>query len=333
MAFGAGRAARWAAIALTAFGLVACGTADGDAVNQPSRSTPEPDADVQALLDLASRGASGSEQRARLRRYLAGRGVSRTTIAAVLRHTRDGIALRPGPRGARTRLGGQPVLPPGEPWPTAETGHPFTFLVAVDFAELPRMDPLPREGTLALYWNFNWFEAAHDRPGKMDFVAATRAYFSRPGDPVANPDPPSGSDPIDLVPLRGIAMPIAGEPDHVDREAGDGPDRRALFDAMNELARARVYPHHLLGAPIEIQSLVLEGMPALFDPKQGYLTEQSRARFTAAERESKDWLLLAQVNEDDGLIIADGGVLHFVMLRSDLRARRFDRVVGVMESH
>ena len=74
-------------------------------------------------------------------------------------------------------------------------------------------------------------------------------------------------------------------------------------------------------------------MRSLFDPKHQYLTEQSRSRFTAAERNSGDWLLLAQIDEDDGLVIADGGVLHFVMLRSDLAARRFDRVIGVMESH
>src|ERR687897_29305 len=101
---------------------MACEAGDGGGVSQPRRSSPEPAADVQAMLDLASRGGSGSEQRDELERYLVGRGVSHETIAAVLRHTRDGIALRPGPRGARSRLGGQPLLPPGEPWPTAN-GH------------------------------------------------------------------------------------------------------------------------------------------------------------------------------------------------------------------
>lgn len=44
-------------------------------------------------------------------------------------------------------------------------------------------------------------------------------------------------------------------------------------------------------------------------------------------------MLLAQINEDDDLVIADGGVLHFVILRRDLEQGRFDRVVGMMESH
>lgn len=325
--------ALWLAFALAALVLVTCDTGDGGGVGQPPRSSPEPAADVRAMLDLASRGASGSEQRDELQRYLTGHGVSRETIAAVLRHTRDGIALRPGPRSARSRLGGQPVLPAGEPWPTAETGHPFSFVVAFDFADVPHLDPLPREGTLALYWNFHWNEVPQDSPGRMDYVAATRAYFFPPGARVAHPDPPGESYPMDLEPLRGVAMPIPGEPNRVAEEIGDSPDRRALFDAMNELAGAGLYPHHLLGAPIEIQGPVLDGMSTLFDPEREFLTERSRARFTAAERNSDDWVLLAQINEDAGLVIADGGVLHFVILRSDLEAQRFDRVIGVMESH
>jgi len=206
-------------------------------------------------------------------------------------------------------------------------------VAAFDFAELPRLDPLPHEGTLALYWNFYWYEVPHDAAAKMDYVAATRAYYFAPGDRVVHPEPPRDSYPIEFNPLRGLAVAVAGEPGLVAREIEGRSDSQALFDAMNELAAAGLYPHHLLGAPIEIQGPVLDGMRSLFDPKHQYLTEQSRSRFTAAERNSGDWLLLAQIDEDDGLVIADGGVLHFVMLRSDLAARRFDRVIGVMESH
>ena len=102
---------------------------------------------------------------------------------------------------------------------------------------------------------------------------------------------------------------------------------------MNALSEAGLYPHHLLGAPIEIQGPVLDGMRSYFDPSFGYLLPESRDRFTAQEREGGDWVLLAQINEDDGLAIADGGALHFVILRSDLEAGRFDRVIGIMESH
>ena len=46
-----------------------------------------------------------------------------------------------------------------------------------------------------------------------------------------------------------------------------------------------------------------------------------------------EWLLLAQINEDDGLVIADGGVLYFVMLRADLEQLRFDRLVVFVDSN
>jgi uncharacterized protein DUF1963 len=119
-------------------------------VNEPRGHIQKPPRDAVRVADLAERGASVARQRRALRRYLLGRHISRTTIAAVFRHTRNGIALRPSPGEARTRLGGQPLLPPGQSWPTGPGGHPFTFIAAFDFAELPRLDPLPRDGTLAL---------------------------------------------------------------------------------------------------------------------------------------------------------------------------------------
>jgi hypothetical protein len=139
--------------------------------------------------------------------------------------------------------------------------------------------------------------------------------------------------PVDVTPLRGVKVPVAGEPGIVAREIRGRPDEDALFEAMNELSYAGLYPNHLLGAPIEIQGPVLEGMSSYFDPKWGYLSQQSRARFTRAERESGDRTLLAQINEEHGLTIADGGVIHFVILEKDLEAGRFDRVIGMMESH
>lgn len=329
--------ARWVVIALVAVAAASWAFAGGGAGTGAGSGplgtpTPEPAADVKALVGLRQRGAPVAEQRAALERYLTGRGVSTGTLAAVLRHTRDGIALLPGPRSAQTRIGGPPLLPPGEGWPQSD-GHPFTFVAAIDFAELPQTEALPRAGTLALYWNFNWVEGPQEGPGHMDFVAGTRAYFFAPGAPVAQPDPPRSSFPVGRLPLRGVVMPFAGEPGLVAQEVEGRPDREKLFAAMNDLTAAGLYPHHLLGAPIEVQGPVLAGMPAFFDPKQEYLTEESRARFTAAERDAGEWVLLAQLNEDKGFVIADGGVLHFVILRSDLAAGRFDRVVGIMESH
>jgi hypothetical protein len=40
-----------------------------------------------------------------------------------------------------------------------------------------------------------------------------------------------------------------------------------------------------------------------------------------------------QINEDANLGIADGGALYFVMPEAALAARRFDRIMGVVQSH
>ena len=108
------------------------------------------------------------------------------------------------------------MLPAGQRWPTAADGDKFTFVGALDFAELPRMDPLPTDGMLALYWNREWGGKGE---GKRDFVAATRAFYLKPGDSATEPKAPAKTLPITYRPLRGAAMPIAGDPELVARGA------------------------------------------------------------------------------------------------------------------
>jgi hypothetical protein len=316
----------WLVLVL-ALGAAGCGDRFSPEIQPEPRA---PRADAQRLVTLAERQARPREQRAALRRYLRERRISAPTIAAVLRHTRDGIVLRRGASGG-ARLGGQPLLPAGEPWPRSANGNPFTFIGVFDFAKLPHLAPLPRRGTLALYWNGHWVE--EQGGGTMDFVAATRAYYVPPGGAVEHPDAPEESWPFAAIPLEGGVTPIAGDPGLVADEIKGRPDADALIEAMNDVMAAGLYPHHLLGAPIEVQGPVLAGMPSFFDPKFHYLAPASRDRYTAAERESGDWMLLAQIDEDDGLVIADGGELYFVILRSDLKAHRFDRVIAIMDSH
>jgi hypothetical protein len=286
---------------------------------------------AKALVELAEDGAPLRRQRAGLREYLRDSGVSASSIRTVLEHTKDGLALWPGKDGARTRLGGDPVLPAGAAWPGDPTGLPFRFVGAVDFAELPHMEPLPRAGTLALFWAFNWGEGGG---AKMDYVAATRAYFIPPGTPTSSPTAPAATFPVTYKPLRATRVPIAGDPNLVADELEGSADAERVFAAMNEVRGRGIYPHHLLGTPIEVQGPVLAGMPAFFDPKHDNVSAASRERYSAAERKSADeWTLLAQIEGQDDLVIADGGALYFVIPRKDLEARRFDRVIGIMDSH
>ena len=101
---------------------------------------------------------------------------------------------------------------------------------------------------------------------------------------------------------------------------------------MDKLKGQGLYPHHVLGSPIEARRPVLNGMPGFFNPTLGYLSEASRERFTPAEREAGQWVLLAQFDQQGDFVLADGGALYFVILRQDLEAQRFDRVIGIMDS-
>src|SRR5215211_1465282 len=280
------------------------------------------------LLALAASGAPLAEQRAALTATLADRGVGAGTIAHLMEHVRDGVILRRATDERRSHIGGHGLLPAGEDWPRDPNGHPMTFIAALDLAELPPVEPLPGDGTLAVFWDF-MFHELH----AMDFVAGTRAFWAPPGQELREQPQPDGSHyhELETLPLSGVAMPVAGEPQKVDQKLGDAPDKQALFDAMNELAPA-LYGHQLLGSSRDIQGPVLDEIPYWFQ----HTLPETQARFSDEERTGEGWTLLAQIEEDrdvPSLAIGDGGNLYFVIPEADLPARRFDRVMGIMQCH
>lgn len=277
------------------------------------------------LAALAASGAPLTDQRTALARALAQRGVGAESIARLMEHVRDGIALTAADGECRSRLGGPGMLPRGEPWPRDPNGAPLTLVAVLDLAELPPLDPLPADGTLALFWDFMF----HDLE-KMDFVAGTRVFWLRDGEEAREEHPPDGADPGELesVPVRGMAMPVAGEQRKVEAALKGAPDVEELFDAMEELTFHR---HQLLGSSRDIQGPVLDEVPYWFR----HVYPETEARFSDDER-AGDWILLAQIEEDPqvpSLFIGDAGSIYFVMLESDLRERRFDRVMGIMQCH
>jgi hypothetical protein len=283
---------------------------------------------AEGLLSLASSGAPLDEQRLALATALAERGVGADTVARLMERTRDGIVLHGTDERRRSRIGGDGLLPVGEQWPLDVNGSPFTFLAAVDLAEVPSMAPLPDSGTLLIYWDFLFVGAG---VVLVDFVATTRVYWVPCGDEMRELPQPGAEWELDELSLAGVAMPVAGEQQKVDLAIGDAPDREALFDAMNELAPV-LYRHQLLGASRDLQGPVLDSIP--------YWLEQSlpetRALYSPRERTGAGWILLAQIEEDPGvpnLGIGDAGILYFVMPELDLLARRFDRVMGIMQCH
>ena len=283
---------------------------------------------IDDLVAMAESGAAPDMQRAALGDVLSGNGVGSAAINRLMAHVRDGIVLRPSrDRAVASRIGGPGFLPAGEPWPLDPAGRPLNFVASLDLSELPKLNPLPAEGTLLLFWDFDWPDQ-----GAMDFVTATRVIWVPPGEAVEAHDTPSGTfDEFAMLPIRGQLQPVAGEPELVLPELPDPADRELLLAAMNEIA-PRLYGHQLLGAPREVQGPVFREIPYWF----GHAFPETRARFSEAELAGDGWILLAQIEEDrdiPNLLIGDGGKLYFVVPDVDLRERRFDRIMGIMQCH
>ncbi len=272
--------------------------------------------EAQALIDLAREGAPLERQREALGEFLRASGVSAAGADAVLARTRDGVGLFPG--NGKSRLGGEPLLPPGEGWPHAPDGRHLDFIAALDFGDLPDLDPLPASGLLLVYWDTEFHELE-----RMDFVAATRVFFLPDGGAVAA-DRPKDVEPLEAVSVEGFLMPLNGEADRVD--APDA-DEDVLYEAADELVQARPY-HQLLGSSNDIQGPVLEEVSYWFE--QGF--PETRERYDEAERRGEGWILLAQFSEFSDVVFGDAGALYLIMPEADLRAARFDRVMGIMQN-
>lgn len=301
---------------------------DGEASPSPgappfAESQTDAEAEAETLLELARTGVPLERQREALVGYLRARGLAPGTVASLLDRTRDAIVLAPDPRGeGATRIGGEPLLPAGEAWPREAGGGPLTFIAAIDLDELPELAPLP-SGTLLVYWD----EDCWDRE-REDFVAGTRVFHVPSGGELTRARPPGGRRPSRPVHLAGFPMPRVGEIEHVLENRRIGPDQvERLFAATDPLYLAAA--HQMLGSSQDIQGPVLDEVARWLETAH----PATRRRFGEAQLRGEGWLLLAQFAEEGDLAFGDAGALYLVMPRDDLKACRFDRVMGIMQCH
>lgn len=276
--------------------------------------------------------ASPEDKRLALTRYLESSGVGDAGLQAVIERAPNALALLETKARRHSRLGGTPLLPAGGRWPETPDGRPLTFIAALDLAELPAAEPLPQEGTLLFFWDFEFFE--HD----LEFEECplfSRVLYALPGHPLLEvPDPPpsplAAADGIDWTTeptwFRAVAMPIAGEPTHAVEAAG--PDRDALVSAMNGLMEALGLRHHqLLGLAREVQHPVLDELALHISRAR----PDAYSHFAPEERERGAWRLLAGFDSAGQMMFGDAGCLYFLVPRADLEEVRFDRCLAVMQ--
>ena len=252
------------------------------------------------LLGAALAGADLKVQRELMAEGLRAYGVSRSGVRTLMGHVRDGVVLfERGDETRRSRIGGPGQLPPGIDWPLDPDGQPLTFISTIDFEEHPKLAPLPDHGVLLVFWSDNYFEWERE-----DFGTATRVFWVPPRVAPVDAPTPAGAEEYDAVPLTGVSMPVLGTWQNIKLRSRDYD---ALNDAFEELDE--IYDHQLLGASRDHQNPVLESRE---------LTGEGR-------------MLLAQLESTDDLVFGDVGALFLVIREADLDARRFDRVVGIMQ--
>lgn len=273
---------------------------------------------IARLREAAFAGADLITQRSVLIDGLLAHGISADTVALIMERVRDGVGLLERQDGSlSSRIGGPPELPPDTEWPRDVDGEPLTFIGRLALADLPRLEPLPGEGTLLVFWSQRFFEFE-----RMDFRAATRVFWVPPTEETVSAATPDGVTAYDAVPLAGVLMPILGEVDLI--EVPDA-EEEAFYNVQDALMSA--YDHQLLGASRDVQGPVLSEVGYWFD--QGF--PETRADFNDAELAGEGWTLLAQIESTGELLFGDAGALYLVIPQHDLVARRFDRVVGIMQ--
>jgi len=230
------------------------------------------------------------------------------------------------PKDAKAFIGS---VPAGAQWPRSPDGYALSFVALIDLATLPHLDPLPRAGRLGLYWNGN-----PDDEHSADPVAAARVFYFAPGTPTESLEAPTETYPSGATYLRGKIMSFSGDPQQVVDAVTDPPAKKALIDAMNDISTPEVRPTHLLGAPFEIQGPILKELVYYLSTDTRYVSADSLARYSEAERhDPRQWVLLAQVEEQPDMILGDGGALYYLIPRIDLERQRFDRIAVIMQSH
>lgn len=251
------------------------------------------------------------------------------------------LASRPlgreiSPSGA-SRMGGQPDLPPGTPWP-AWKGAPMAFVLQVRLEDARPFDPtglLPPAGLLSFFYDSKqetYGADPEDRGGwKVFYYNESPANFVRFPYPAALP-PEARFHPCALSFSSELTLPFAPKQidptlDWSEEQVLKYEDYRASFPTPDDYRQ----PHNrMFGYPDQIQddmqlqsALVASGFRSIDDP-----------RAKALETQKQDWLLLLQVDSDPnaGMRWASSGMLYAWIERQALKERAFDRTWLILQS-
>jgi hypothetical protein len=273
---------------------------------------------------------------------------------------RDEIAAPPG----RSKIGGDPDLAPGEPWPLNHRGIPMTFVAQLNCGELSELDDPWRARALRLRPDLllrvfcdlidNPFE-----PGLARVLATSQPgeLIRSPAASIPEPWPEGGPwDHLDIeervraLPQASVlptafltapqTHPILSPDDGTSRPKASGYfawANRLRIDGRDYNVEDDVDPmpwdvHHFLGEPSSVQGGVRYDAAMTFeDPDRcaslGFQPDPQLADVMA-------WDCLLSLHDDHrfALDILDAGAYTVLIPGADLRAGTFSRAIAAIES-
>ncbi|HET6428967.1 MAG TPA: YwqG family protein [Phycisphaerae bacterium] len=266
------------------------------------------------------------------------------TAEAVSRTILPSIRILPAPPPyegfplGRSRIGGEPDMPPGHPWPRRQ-GRPLSFLAQINCAELPDPDgasPLPRDGLLLVFYDADqqpWGFDPADRDGwKVIYHEGDPARLTR------TPAPEELGEEARFQPAKvrfraEFTLPPA-ECLAVDALSlgSDATDR--LLMLRTDVEEADTDPAaRLLGHPDPIQSgqMQLDCQLASHGLYCGDPTGYEDPRAAELAKGAGEWMLLLQLDTRDDMVWGDMGRLYIHIRADDLLLRRFDDVWLILQ--
>ncbi len=263
--------------------------------------------------------------------------------AAVLAQSLGAVRLKPFAKpdtrlpAAGTKIGGDPDLPMGMPWPCLGD-RPLLFLAQINVGEAGRYDlgrELPPVGLV------QFFYAPEVKPNPADPLDSGRWWVQCINEPKARlrrmPPPPAAegtAGKIDSFSLefRTILTPPTGRAvERVGLEDGEFPAYERMVAEAEAVTAAAGGRHQLLGNP----SIALHDLPLQCELAAAGIAHDGsdirRNRKLAPYLESSvRWRLLLQIDTTDlGGVVWRGPFIYFYIPAEDLAARRFDRVRAV----
>ncbi|MEV4251714.1 DUF1963 domain-containing protein [Spirillospora sp. NPDC049652] len=163
------------------------------------------------------------------------------TAGILLSLARPALRLASGGSSA-LHLGDRPLLPSGEPWPTAG-GRPMRHLCTIDFAAMPRLDGLPARGHASFY---------HSAvvPGVRDDESVSGRVYAHDLEPASPPVPSvaSAGRSWGVAPFWSLPSPLDPALDLLERvRPGTLGPYRFLYESWLEQVWSDGAPRHQIG--------------------------------------------------------------------------------------